>query len=330
MDGLQAQRVFLLKAIYRKGKPMETDCMEVCRLWLNAQGRTALTSRTRLMGHYQDTFNWASGIELRKMGDVHRIISDTYVYPYYSVIPQLRRNGMKGKFPDCHPMRFCETLLTDHRMETMMKAKDCKAVEYFVYHSSDLDTCWQSYKVASRHHYHIGDFAVWCDTVRLLDKCGKDIHNAKYICPMNLKAEHDHWLKKADAMERKRRDMERMKKAKEHEAEFYKNKSRFFGIVISDKELEITVLDSLEAYQTEGEKLHHCVFQCEYYAKKDTLILSAHDRQGNSIETVEFSTVEGKVVQSRGACNANTEFHDRIIELVNNNSYRFMKAKAAT
>lgn len=73
--------------------------------------------------------------------------------------------------------------------------------------------------------------------------------------------------------------------------------------------------------------MKHCVFQCEYYAKTDSVILSAHDHSGNRIETVEFSLSQGKVVQSRGVCNSNTEFHDRIIRLVNENAYRFMEAR---
>ena len=108
--------------------------------------------------------------------------------------------------------------------------------------------------------------------------------------------------------------MERMERAKRQEADFYKEKSRYFGIVISDNDIEISVLDSLEAFQAEGSSLHHCVFQCEYYAKKDSVILSAHDRQGN-------------LVQSRGLCNSNTEYHDRIVGLVNANAYRFLEAR---
>ena len=330
IGGLQVQRVFLLTAIYCKGRPMDFYYDEVCRLWLNAKGQVAVTSRLRAMGYYRDSFCFASPIELRNMSDVHLVISDAYTCPYYSVLSELRRNGMKGKLPDCHPFELMKALLADHRMETMMKARDFKAVEYFIYRSLDLNTCWQSYKVASRHHYRIEDFGTWCDTIRLLEKCGKDIHNAKYICPLNLKAEHDHWLKKANAIERKRRDMERIAKVKIHEAEFYKNKSCYFGIIISDGDIEISVLDSLEAYKEEGNKMKHCVFQCEYYAKTDSVVLSAHDHLGNRIETVEFSLSQGKVVQSRGVCNSNTEYHDRIIRLVNENAYRFIEARRAS
>ena len=37
------------------------------------------------------------------------------------------------------------------------------------------------------------------------------------------------------------------------------------------------------------------------------------------VETVEVSLSRLQVVQSRGACNRNTEYHDRIVRLVNDN-----------
>ncbi len=53
-------------------------------------------------------------------------------------------------------------------------------------------------------------------------------------------------------MEQKRRSWEQMQRAKRKEAEFYKEKSRYFGITIADKDLVISVLDSLEAFQNRG------------------------------------------------------------------------------
>ena len=287
VDGFQVQRVFLLDAVTRKGKKLKTWQMEVCRLWLDNKGKTAVTSRTRTLGHYADSFNWMSDIELRNMTNVHWVISDTYVYPHYSTMKELRRNGMRGRLPDCHPTRLAQTLLSDSRIETMMKAKDYKAVEYFIGHKDNLDRCWQSYKIARRHRYEPDDYELWCDMVILLEMCGRDIRSDRYICPTDLKAEHDN---------------------------------------ISDNDIEISVLDSIEAFRAEGEKLHHCVFKCEYYAKKDSIILSAHDLSGTRIETVEFSIKQGEVVQSRGMYNSDTEYHDRIVGLVNANAYRFLEA----
>lgn len=62
--------------------------------------------------------------------------------------------------------------------------------------------------------------------------------------------------------------------------------------------------------------MHHCVGT--YYKRADSLILSA-TIDGKRIETIEVSLKTLQVIQSRGVCNANTEYHDRIINLVNNN-----------
>lgn len=331
IDGLQVQRVSLLNVTYKKGLPRQTECREVCRLWLDSKGQTAVTSRNRTLGYYLDSFNWESPIELKAgISDTHLVISDTYVYPGMSLIPELRRNGMSGDCDamKCHPFRLMRFLLTDSRIETMMKAGHFEAVDHFVSHHERLDQCWNSYKIASRHGYHPKDWGTWCDLIRLLDRCGRDTLSTRYICPTDLRAEHDRWLAKVTAAEQKRRDREQLIRAKAKEDDFYKSKSCYFGIVISDSDIEVSVLDSIEAYQAEGSAMKHCVFKCEYYAQKDSIVLSAHDKSGNRIETVEFSLTENKVVQSRGHCNTNTEYHDRIISLVNANAHRFIEARA--
>ena len=62
-----------------------------------------------------------------------------------------------------------------------------------------------------------------------------------------------------------------------------------------------------------------CVFGSEYYKKADTLILSA--RIGDEIiETVEVDLRTLKVVQCHGKHNQDTEYHERIIDLVNKNA----------
>ncbi|MDR1984746.1 MAG: PcfJ domain-containing protein, partial [Prevotellaceae bacterium] len=62
--------------------------------------------------------------------------------------------------------------------------------------------------------------------------------------------------------------------------------------------------------------------------KPDSLILSACIN-GQKIETVEFSLSKMQVVQSRGVCNKNTEYHDRIIELVKKNIRKIRQRMAA-
>lgn len=64
--------------------------------------------------------------------------------------------------------------------------------------------------------------------------------------------------------------------------------------------------------------MHHCVWANAYYLKENSLILSATIGRRH-VETVEVDLQTLKVVQSRGVCNSNTEYHDRIVSLVNSN-----------
>lgn len=76
----------------------------------------------------------------------------------------------------------------------------------------------------------------------------------------------------------------------------------------------------------EGEAMHHCVHKMGYYKKENSLILSAKDKKGKRIETIEIDLKTFRVVQSRGVNNDNTPKHDEIIRLVNNNMDLIRKA----
>jgi hypothetical protein len=51
-------------------------------------------------------------------------------------------------------------------------------------------------------------------------------------------------------------------------------------------------------------------------------VLSAKDRHGNRLETVEVNMKTWSIVQSRGLLNDPSERHDEIIELVKENMYK--------
>ena len=136
--------------------------------------------------------------------------------------------------------------------------------------------------------------------------------NAKYVCPTDLKAEHDRYMqKKAKA------DAEaELEKQLEKEAEFKAIKAKFFGLTFSDGRISVRVLESVREIVEEGKIMHHCVGG--YHTKEDSLILSA-TIDGKRIETVEVSISKLKVIQCRGLCNKNTEHHNRIVQLVESN-----------
>ena len=330
IDDMQVQRVFLLDVYFKKGQCLSSFNAEVCRLWLDSTGKkTAVTGLKRTIGYYLDSFDWNSEIELRRFSDVISTISDCSFYPKIKILPQLKRNGMSKNLNNCHPFFLMQLILTNSKIETIAKAKDSKAIRFFVQHPEAIDKCWDSYKIAKRNGYVVSDYSLWTDLINMLNRCGKDVHSPRYVCPNDLQEEHDYWMNKIQAINDKERRIKELSRAKEDERSFYEEKSRYFGIVISDDDLVISVLDSIEAYLDEGNEMHHCVFSCGYYKSKDSIILSAHDRNGQRIETVEYSLKLNKVVQCYGKFNKPTPMHDRIINLVNSNSERFVKAKAS-
>ncbi|KAB6774975.1 PcfJ-like protein, partial [Bifidobacterium longum] len=107
------------------------------------------------------------------------------------------------------------------------------------------------------------------------------------------------------------------RKAIEDEKQYLKAKGIFFGLAFTDSLICVKVIESVEEMAEEGRTMHHCVGG--YHNKANSLILSA-TIDGKRIETIEVSLKTLKVVQSRGVCNSNTEYHDRIIRLVEDNT----------
>ena len=210
-------------------------------------------------------------------------------------------------------------LLRDNRYETLLKSGRIDHFRHFITHPNDLENCWNSYKIALRNHYYIGNISLWCDTIRMLRNMGKDIRNAHYVCPTDLQSAHDHLVQKIEEKAERKRKAEEMSIAAKSEAEFKAMKGRFFGLLFTDGLINVRVLESVEEHRQEGSHMHHCVFSARYYSNENSLIFSATIK-GERVETVEFDLRQLRVVQSRGVCNKNTEYHDRIVSLVNSNA----------
>ena len=317
-DDLQLQRVFRFNVTFHKKKRPYQSIMEVARIWVDENGYTEVTGLRRTMGCYMDSFVWNSEIELRQYREAYLYIADCYTYPRCKVISKLKRNGLRNSFFGIAPQRLMSALLTDSRIETLLKVNDTKALRHFIMHQNDLDFCWASYKIVLRNCYHITDIQMWVDYIRMLVRNGKDIHNAHYVCPDNLQAEHDKVRARLNAIqEREERERQRME-AMKYETAFEEMKRKFFGLSFTDGIIVVSVLDSVDAYYQEGNALHHCVGQAKYYNKPNSLVLSARI-DGERIETVELSLETFKVLQSRGTCNSNSPYHDAIINLVQKN-----------
>ena len=186
---------------------------------------------------------------------------------------------------------------------------------------------YASAKICIRNNYIVDDAGMWIDYLDLLQYFHKDTRNAHYVCPSNLRAEHDRLMNRKRKIEREKRKREDALKIQADEEMYSKHKSRFFGICFGDDDILISVITSVADIYAEGEAMHHCVYTNGCYKKPDSLILSARDRiTDHRIETIEVNLKTLSVEQSRGVCNESTIHHKRIIELVNNNIHLIKKA----
>ena len=325
----QVLRMFLLSVEMEKGCKASSYTIEIGQYWWNAQGRKTIVAVQRVLGRYIDTFSYCSPMAVRNDNEAYRHISYSQIYPKFKATEALRRNGFKNDFHDIAPTVLIPALLSDSRAETLIKAGRTEHLKYFLDNSRAFDACWQSYKVATRNGYDIEDISIWCDYVDMLRRLGKDIHSPKYVCPTDLHREHDLRQNELRRQREKEEKAKKRKKAMENEKHFHELKSKFFGIRFTDGTIQVHVLESVQEFLEEGVTMHHCVFDNAYYLKENSLILSA-TIEGRRIETVEVNLDTLKVVQSRGVCNKNTEYHDQIVSLVNANCKLIRQRMRAT
>jgi hypothetical protein len=327
-EGFQVLRFFYIKACFKAGQKGHYEMNEAVQRWIAPDGKHATIARARSMTYSFDAWSFSSFLEIRPEKNVHNINPDR-IYPRQKLIPELKRSGYGGECHGITPFDLFYTLLTDSRAETLLKKGETKLLKYFTDRGLQLiNNYWASVKICMRNGYRMDDASIWRDYIDLLRFFGKDLHNAKYACPADLKKEHDRYMRKKGEWQ-KRQDAEiAKKKALEDASRFIEMKSLFFGVTFTDGLIQVKVLESVEEVVREGEAMRHCVYTNSYHLKPDSLILSAFigDRR---IETVELSLSQLKVLQSRGVCNSNTEYHDRIIKLVIENIHLIQKRLAA-
>ena len=243
------------------------------------------------------------------------------IYPYTKqFIPILMRNGVKKlsyiRESGVHPVVFIKRIINCPMAETLLKAGKIKLLS-----QRGIEDVWQQVKITMRHHYEIKDWYIWYDTISLMRRFNMDVCNPKYICSDNIKELHDRLIerkRREEERERIKADMEKLLNNEKAKADYIKNKSAYFGICIVDNDLTIEVLKSIEEFIEEGAKMHHCVYSNGYYKLKSSLILSARIN-GESVETIEVSLRDFKILQSRGKYNQTTLHHNRIIRLMESN-----------
>lgn len=319
--GYQVLRMFLLHSSMEKGCKARTHAIEIGSYWWDGRGRQCIIAVQRVLGRYVDAFSYCSPLAVRGDNEAYRYAADSYLHPSKKLIPELVRNGY-GEVCNLMPLtRLIPALLGDSKAETLVKAGQYELAKLYICRPFDITPYWSAVKICIRNRYFILDAAMWKDYVDMLRRLGKDTANARYVCPEVLQTAHDECARKINRIQQQRIRREQQETARMLTEEYTKAKGRFFGLAFSEGDIQVKVLESVTDFLDEGTAMHHCVYAAQYYKKDDALIFSA-TMNGQRIETVEVSLSKWEVVQSRGVCNKNTEYHDSIIALVNKNMDR--------
>lgn len=326
----QVIRTFDVHRINRKYYPTEYTINEVYQNWISPDGDEVIISKRYTRG--VNFFSWyyeteyvvrqhnASCSGYYAFEDVFDV-RDNYFYPQYNITKKLHKYGWckaLEKLPCVSVVDCMRTLLISRHAETVVKQGQYDVFLYMVREKLQELQYMPSLNICHRNRYAISDASIYFDMLSFLERTGKDIRNPKYICPEDLYNAHNAAQAAYSKIRKKVEAEENRKRALSENAEYVKDKGRFFRVIITDGELSIQVIQSVAEFLEEGESMHHCVFANEYYKKKDSLILSAKV-DGKRKETIEVNLKTFSIVKSRSAFNKSSEYHARIIELMNKN-----------
>ena len=305
---------------------------EVCQQWITEDRKETVMAMPMNMG--KNAWIYTQPISIKNSVDCYGYNCydiNGYVYPKVKLLPILRRNGLRTSFHGVTPARMIRAILGENKYaEMLLKTKQYGMLDFYM-HRGCLSHPW-TVNICNRNGYIIKDGSMYDDYLHLLDYFHLDTHNANYVCPKNLKKEHDKLMERKRNIEEmarvKRERILRMKKEKELKkniALFWKKIQPFLGMEIKEEGIVIRPLESVTQFYQEGKAMHHCVYDAEYYKKSDCIILSAQ-KECRRLETVEISLKTFEIVESRAIYNGVSLYHDKIIELVNRNMWMIRRA----
>lgn len=328
----QVLRHFYTARYARKERDTHYFTDEVCQQWITADCKDTVIAKA--MNMWSTSWIHTTEMSIKQDGNIycsHSYDIDGYVYPKVKLLPVLHRNGLRTSFHGITPAALIRALLGERNYaEMLLKTKQYGMLEFYM-RGGGLSHPW-AVNICNRNGYIIKDGSMYDDYLHLLDYFHLDTHNANYVCPKNLKKEHDKLMERKRNIEEMARvkwerilRMKKEKELKKNIALFWKKIQPFLGMEIREEGIVIRPLESVTQFYQEGKAMHHCVYDAEYYKKSDCIILSAQ-KEGRRLETVEISLKTFEIVQSRAIYNGVSLYHDKIIELVNRNMWMIRRA----
>ena len=306
----------------------KTAYLEIGQYVIDSKGGKTVVAIPRTLGYYVDTFAFGAPLEIRNDGDAYMYVADQWVYPRIKATDTIKRNGFKGSCHHIHPVTLFQHLLTNPKAETLMKSNDIELLRYLCHNSEEVDKYWNTIKIAKRNGYKVTDAKTWFDYIKMLERMGRDLNSPSLIAPKDLKHAHDEYVEKVNRQRRKEQREKERQQAIEDKAKFEELKSRYFGMAMTDGEIEIHSIDSVDDYYEIGERNHICCGSAKYFLKESTLTLTAYI--GNKqIATIEISLDDFHIIQCRAFANGICEYTEQIEGIINANKKMIAERKRA-
>lgn len=281
---------------------------------------------------YCDLWKWDSKWKIRREDSQHYIGAWMATRP--KLLPELKMRGLTRLSDNCSASKQIEKVFNEWEAEVLLKAGAKDMYDYFITSPRTMMDYWPSVRVALRHHYHVKDVSMWLDLLGMLNSEGKDMRNPHYVCPADLKAEHDRWMEIrrrrwekqiAEEEEReRRRQAELLDEDGQSNADYRDRLGKMLGVIVTVGDIELRPLQSIKEFYDEGEAMHHCVFTNKYYSKDGCLIIGARVN-GERAETIEIDTEEWRIIQCRGKYNQDSQYHGAIMEAMTNNMNKYRR-----
>lgn len=333
--GFQVFRAMVVRRYNRINEDTVFEICEVYQNWLDEKGKETIVGKPYHRGSFYFKWRYEDDFVIQKHNGgsnggyfVYEDVFDCgqgFYYPRIFLSPTLKRNGFTDvlfKVKGINILSVAKKLLEDSFAEELVKHGQLEVLEYWMNaggRNADKSQWRHAIRICERNKYHVKDASLWFDYLAMLTDEGLDTRNSHYVCPKDLKKAHDELL-----MRLNKRKIIQIEEA--HEREYKRRFGKFFGIRIGNENINIEPLKSIKEFMFEAEHLRHCVFKMEYYNEEkhpNSLILSAKDKKGNRIETIEVNTRTWMVNQSRGKHNLLTKYHDEIVSLVESNIQLF-------
>ncbi len=316
----QVIRNYELRSYHKKGKKVRYFLHEILQYWINPQGKTTMVGLLHHTQGYCDS--WGGEWAIRKnngYGIYHWNAFKYTIHPYkYTPDSKFKKEyskfGIDYRLDGLNILDAIKIIPKNPQAETLLKAKQYRLLNRIKDYSGSIRYNWPSIKICLRNKYKVKDVDTWIDYLDLLRYFNKDIRNAKYVCPKNLKKEHDRLVNKKRIIQKKRKIQEQRKQIEKAQKIYSKSKQKFIGLSFSKGQIQIRFLNSVKEVMEEGDALKHCVFTNKYY-EKNTLLFSAMI-SGEKKATVEVDPKLMKVTQIRGKNNVPTEYDSEIKKLL--------------